>query len=166
MKTIQRQSPMRTRCSLLLWPISLLTGGWGATNCLFDRLYEVDEIKCKLLFSARLPRLKRSTHPVSKKWCAIYCNSPAFCLLKCHMQRKPNISFLASPAILSQPGTAKKVVGSFTPALNKMFLVRTAAQQTTSCCTAIGHASQSVTLGQLMLATIGEGRVFIRLENV
>lgn len=107
-KTIQRQSPMRTRCSFLLWPISLLTGGWGATNCLFDCLYEVDEIKCKLLFSARLPRLKRSTHPVSKKWCAIYCNSPAFCLLKCRMRRKANtnISFLASPAILFQPGTS------------------------------------------------------------
>lgn len=66
MKTIQRQSPMRTRCSLLLWPISLLTGGWHATHCLFDGLYEVDGIKWELLFSARLPRLKYPTPPISK----------------------------------------------------------------------------------------------------
>lgn len=75
------------------------------------------------------------------------------------MQRKANISLLALPAILSQPGRAEKGKGSSTPALNEVFLVGTAAQQTTSCCTAIWHASQSVTLGQFIPASIGEGGV-------
>lgn len=65
-KTIQKQSPMRTRCSLLLWPASVLTGQLYTTNCLFDHFYEADEPKCELLSSARLPRLKCST-PVSSK---------------------------------------------------------------------------------------------------
>ena len=105
-------------------------------------------------------------HSCYKKQHAIYCNFSAFCLLRCHMRGKANITLLVSPAILSQPGTAEKVGGCFAPALNKMFSVRTGAQRTTSCCTAIWHASQSVTLGQFTPAGIGEGQVFVKLENV
>lgn len=72
------------------------------------------------------------------------------------MQGKANISLFASPAILFWPGTAKEAGGSFTPALNEVFLEGTVGQQTTSCCLVTQHASQLVTLIQFTLASTGE----------
>lgn len=118
-KTIQKQSPMRTRCSLLLWPASLLTGQPCTTNSLFDHFYEADEPKCELLSSARLPRLKCST-PVSSKSLQ-FLQFPH--LLSSQLPQKRQTQPLQHPQPSSQPDTAEAAGAPFPAALEQAFWV-------------------------------------------
>lgn len=116
MKTIQRQSPMRTRCFLLLWPISLLTGGRRATAS--DRLCETEGIKWELPLSASSPHqpaplllLQKTARGLSRFPCPLFSAMP-------HAGKGKPTPFSIPSHPLSQ-ATAERAGGSFTGALTE-----------------------------------------------